>query len=160
MDVSDAAAEVPLDWSKTDMIYNNLGRSGLKVSALSLGAWVTERYNANTRLKYWPQSTVVFSLICVADVVETVALLWHISHQPTEQEIDADAEDSNSSTSVRMAAHTRASYLPALGQLLQLWKGGGFFQYCAANCWIFGWGLHCVKDVIFAINATKEADED
>ena len=34
-------AEEPLDWSKTDMIYNSLGRSGLKVSALSLGAWVT-----------------------------------------------------------------------------------------------------------------------
>jgi len=31
----------PVDWSTTCMVYNNLGRSGLKVSALSLGAWVT-----------------------------------------------------------------------------------------------------------------------
>lgn len=30
-----------VDWSATDMTYNNLGRSGLKVSCLSLGAWVT-----------------------------------------------------------------------------------------------------------------------
>ena len=31
----------PVDWSATAMVYNSLGRSGLKVSALSLGAWVT-----------------------------------------------------------------------------------------------------------------------
>jgi len=40
MDIADGTA-APVDWSTTGMIYNNLGRSGLKVSCLSLGAWVT-----------------------------------------------------------------------------------------------------------------------
>jgi aryl-alcohol dehydrogenase-like predicted oxidoreductase len=30
-----------LDWSKTKMKYRHLGRSGLKVSCLSLGTWST-----------------------------------------------------------------------------------------------------------------------
>ena len=30
-----------IDWSKTGMEYRHLGRTGLKVSALSLGAWTT-----------------------------------------------------------------------------------------------------------------------
>ena len=30
-----------IDWSKTNMEYRYLGRTGLKVSALSLGAWTT-----------------------------------------------------------------------------------------------------------------------
>lgn len=30
-----------VDWTDTGMIYNHLGRTGLKVSAISLGSWVT-----------------------------------------------------------------------------------------------------------------------
>ena len=30
-----------IDWMKTDMEYRRLGKSGLKVSALSFGSWVT-----------------------------------------------------------------------------------------------------------------------
>lgn len=36
-----AASANRVDWSKTNMTYNHLGATGLKVSALSLGAWVT-----------------------------------------------------------------------------------------------------------------------
>ena len=30
-----------VDWSTTGMEYRHLGRTGLKVSALSIGSWVT-----------------------------------------------------------------------------------------------------------------------
>ena len=30
-----------LDWTKTKMKYRHLGRTGLKVSCLSLGSWTT-----------------------------------------------------------------------------------------------------------------------
>jgi aryl-alcohol dehydrogenase-like predicted oxidoreductase len=36
-----AQKDCMVDWSTTGMEYRHLGRTGLKVSALSIGSWVT-----------------------------------------------------------------------------------------------------------------------